>query len=711
MSEFSDAFELGRITVAPKTDQLSYQEQTLEIQSMAMKVLCFFASHSDELISRDCLREQVWQNATASDHTINNHIYSLRQALRKLDPETKYIHTVTGSKGNGYRLLAEVKVASTQTLAVAPQVIQPKSNNKAPFVAAVAMVLLTLAMVMVYYLINPLRYDQSSPLTTQIGREQSPAISHDGAFMLYSHRPNRDSSWELYASTMAQPQQAIKVFDGSDHDDNFVSISPNNRRIAFNRLVKGQEGIYIADFDADTLTASDAKRIIPLSRDNLSPAISWWGADRLFYTAKGAARAPLRIYLYDLVSANIEQVTAPALKTGGDYAIMLAPDQSQLAVMRSEGVMGFRLYLYDLASKSLTKTPVHSKELRLNISWRDDSQGVYFIDQQGVLSVYDINQQHPEQKVVQISRQQYLGYWPLKIPGREQFVMQQDWGLSSLTTQIIRYNNPVRGGDGQSQVLVNNGLSIRSIESVEQGGLVFASIKANFQVELWRYKADQQQASKLGAFNEKPQYRYPLSLSTLKGSDKALLSINDSCRLVDINSGKDTPLCPTEQQIYAGTFANDGQSVFLADAKKEPVSWQMGISGYPFNQLSQLPNANLIKQHPRGDFYYRREPGFDIYHHDSQAGTNHKIIARHYLNHNYSTNDFVVTARGIYYMDKRQGKKNAVYYYDFASKTQRHVIDSPNEYPNIALSDDEQFIDQIQSIDNDSQLRLISLSR
>jgi len=106
--DFQQSFKLENIIVNPKTDQLSFNGTTLEIKSMAMKVLCYFANNQEKLISRDCLRENVWKNLTTSNHTINNNIYSLRQTIAKLDPDTKYIHTVTGSNGNGYRLLVDV---------------------------------------------------------------------------------------------------------------------------------------------------------------------------------------------------------------------------------------------------------------------------------------------------------------------------------------------------------------------------------------------------------------------------------------------------------------------------------------------------------------------------------------------------------------------------------------------------------------------------
>ena len=705
MSEPDLPFQLAGITVDPQNDQLSCGEQTVTVQSMAMKVLCYFAANPTQVISRDCLREHVWQNSTASNHTINNHVYSLRRSLAQLDAETRFIHTVTGSNGNGYRLVAPVTFPTQAPVDKKPQNTQPTTEPAAKHWLA-AVPVMALVAFLIYGWLYPLEYNRSSPLTFAQGREQSPAISQDGAFLLYSHRPNRQASWELYARKLTGYGQPVKVFATQGHDDNFVSISPNSAKLAFNRLVRGQEGIYVADFDARSLTGSTARRIIALDRNNLSPAISWLDNERFFYTAKEAAKAPLRIYLHDLTQAKSEQVSSPPLNIFGDFAIMLSPDKRKLAVMRAEGYMGFRLYLYDVANKSLVATRVNGKEQRLNISFSDDGRQIYFIDEAGLLSAYDIE----TESITALSSKPYLGYWPLKVPGKAQFIFQQDWGLSSLTTQILRYNNPRTGGDGKSSLLVNNGLSIRAIEGVAEGGLIFAAIKPNFHIELWRYQDNK--AYKLDQFHEKPEYRYPLSLDWQADSNLALLSINDSCRLVNIDNGRDSPLCPADQSVYGGSFGYQGNSIHLAGERNgNAVAIAMGSTGYPYEPLKALPGASIVKQGGDDQYYYRAEPGFDIHHFDAASGKNTLLIPRTYLNHGYSSNDFAVVEQGIYFMDKKPGKRNAVYFYRFEDGDISHVIDSPNEYPNIALSDDEQLIYQIQSIDNDSQLRLIEQTR
>lgn len=741
MIDTSKPFKLANVTINPATDEISLGGETIEIKSMAMKVICYFAENSEQVITRDNLRDDVWQNPTASNHTINNHIYSLRQTFSKLEPSTKFFHTVTGSK-SGYRLVADISSLPQ------PEVIQStefdvssydNQNNNASseqqradnktgdtyiknqsshntdkgqnkqhksrilsVKVFVASILITLSLAF-FYLVNlPVNYQHSLVLTTQQGREQSPAISQDGDVILYANRINRDSTWELYASKMESPLKVTKVFESEFNNDNFVSISPNKRYITFIRYAKSAKGIYIADFNADLLTASNAKRIIPLNTANLSTTISWLSDSQFYYSAQEAVSAPERIYLYDLALDRSEQVTSPPLDIEGDFAASVSPNKNWLAIMRSKKEAGFRLHLYDLTTETLTPTKVESVEDRLNISFSDDSKEVYFVDQEGYLSSYQLQ----DQSITKLSTQQYLGYWPLKVPKSNQFVMQQDWGLSSLTTQIIKVNNPIKGGDGKSQVIVNNNLSIRSIAGVKNNGLIFASVKPNHQIELWKYQEGK--AAKLPLFNGKPEFKYPLSLHWLKGSELALLSINKTCLLINITDGKDSPLCPDNENLYAGRFSHDGNDIYLAGfEQKTPAAVKMGKTGYPLNKIEQLADANLIHENEDGSFYYSKAESYDIYYLEAETGKETQIIDRTYINNPYSVNDFVVTENGIYFMDRVAVTENGIYYYSFADQSIVYVVDSKDNYPNIVVSPDEKFIYLIESVDNNTSLLLV----
>jgi DNA-binding winged helix-turn-helix (wHTH) protein len=723
MIDTQQPFEIGDITVYPKTDEMSCNGKTIEVKSMAMKMICFFASHHDEVITRKNLRDSIWHNSNASDHTINNHMYGLRQIFATFDDKAKYFHTVTGSK-SGYRLLAKVSQVTPvlgdvennkslenndkqKTIDINKPVTKLNlasfsSNYKSVLLIVISIIIISGILLSLFEQYN---YDKISPLTSMAGREQNPAISQDGSILLYAHRSSRESTWELYASRLSASSKIVetnKIFSNSSRNENYISISPNKKLIAFIRYPKDERGIYLADFDEVTLSATNERLIIPLKTMNLSPVISWLSDTTFFYNATEAISAPRKIFEYNLIKNTSEPISAPPLNTFGDFASAVSPNQKWLAIMRSDESFGYQLFLYDLDKKILIPTDVKNDKDRLNISFSDSSEEVYFIDNNGFLSSYHIS----EEKIKLISSLVNPGYWPLKIPGKQQFIIQQDWGLSSLTNQIIKVNNPLVGGDGKSKVIVDNGLSIRSITELGNNGLLFSSITANQDVELWKYQRGE--ITKLDAFNNIAHQHAYLSLHWLKNSDKAMVSINNTCHLIDINTGKDTPLCPANERLYAGRFSKNGQSIYLVgDYNNTSRTVKMGMSGYPLTPILNIDAANSIQEGELGDFYYSHEPSFDIYHYNAKAGKSIKIIDRTFVIEEYSNNDFVITKTGIYFMDRKKVRENAIYYYSFKTKSIDFVIPTKDNYPHLVVSEDEKSIYLIQSYDNNSKLSLI----
>lgn len=725
MIDTQQTFYIADIAISPTTDEISYERKTIEIKSMTMRLICFFANHQHEVVTRKDLRENIWVNANASDHTINNHMYTMRQAFASLDNENKYFHTVTGSKG-GYRLLAEVSQTANNSI-IQPVSAIPRSSTDTPainkqeshhqiklenlaFIAQykpfIIIGLLSLLLFGMYlFTQSKPNEDTILPLTSMPGREQNPTISQDGKIILYANRTNRDSSWEIYASKLSESSEIVetkKVFPAQSRQENYVSISPNNKQIAFIRYPVKERGIYLADFDAKTLTATNTRLIIPLETMNLSPTISWLHDTQFFYTATKAISAPRKIYKYDLKTNRSEPISAPPLNTYGDFAAIVSPDKKWLAIMRSDEALGYQLFLYDLQTKILFSTPVTNNKGRRYVSFSDDSRSVYFINRDGGISEYLIN----AKRINIVSSLPNIGYWPLKIPGKDRFITQEDWGLSSSTNRIIQISNPLTGGNGTRKIIVDNQLSTRSITAIDNGGLIFASIAANQDIELWKYQNGE--SIKLDAFNSLAHQQAYLSLDWLKGTNKALLSIDNSCHMIDINTGKDSPLCPANEALYAGRFSKDGQSIYLASGNTANAI-KMGISGYPLTIMPPLSEINSLHEGESGNFYYSHEPSFDIYHFNANTGESKKIIERTYIIERFSNNDFVVMGSGIYFMDRKAVRNNAIYFYDFNSKKISYVVASKDNYPHLVVSEDEKFIYLIESYDNDSQLSLVNV--
>ncbi|MET0535282.1 MAG: winged helix-turn-helix domain-containing protein [Steroidobacter sp.] len=94
------AFQLNRTRRA-----LLKNGSRLAMGSRAMEILLALTEKAGAVLSNRELLRRVWPNIVVEDGTIRVHVALLRKVLREADPESDYVHNVTG---RGYRFAAAV---------------------------------------------------------------------------------------------------------------------------------------------------------------------------------------------------------------------------------------------------------------------------------------------------------------------------------------------------------------------------------------------------------------------------------------------------------------------------------------------------------------------------------------------------------------------------------------------------------------------------
>ncbi len=105
MDTSNHAFLLGALSVDPVSRRLKSASGMEGIEPLVMNVLTFLAARNGKIVLRNEFLTHIWKNFEASDESLTRAISVLRKVLRKLDPETVYIETVSK---RGYRLAAAV---------------------------------------------------------------------------------------------------------------------------------------------------------------------------------------------------------------------------------------------------------------------------------------------------------------------------------------------------------------------------------------------------------------------------------------------------------------------------------------------------------------------------------------------------------------------------------------------------------------------------
>lgn len=97
-------FQIGAVTIDPKTFQLKRGRAVAELTAREVKLLQVFHAHTGEVLSRDKLLNEVWgYNYYGTTRTLDQVIVQLRKKLGDNGGEPKHLLTIHGV---GYKLVA-----------------------------------------------------------------------------------------------------------------------------------------------------------------------------------------------------------------------------------------------------------------------------------------------------------------------------------------------------------------------------------------------------------------------------------------------------------------------------------------------------------------------------------------------------------------------------------------------------------------------------
>lgn len=97
---------VGEWRVTPSINQISRQGRQLTLEPRLIDLLVYFATHPDEVLSRDEIIDNIWMRNIVTSHVVTQSISELRKWLKDGDEQSpEYITTVPK---RGYKLTAPV---------------------------------------------------------------------------------------------------------------------------------------------------------------------------------------------------------------------------------------------------------------------------------------------------------------------------------------------------------------------------------------------------------------------------------------------------------------------------------------------------------------------------------------------------------------------------------------------------------------------------
>lgn len=347
------------------------------LQEKALNTLQVLLEEPGKYFTNDELIESVYNGVSVSTSTIAQNIKQLRIAF---DDNNKMLFE--NRPKVGYRLTESVSILQNTELknanldsADAP--IETKSR-----VSWLVLALFTILLVGVVSLIqltngSKLIGDYSQrPLSHSKGQEYFPSLSHDGSWLVYSHR-HGTNKWSLRVRNMNTDRMSTLLSD-SKYSYKHGQITRDGHRVLLTRLSDGNCELVEGQFDSVAIKVTNLRRLqsCDVSAEG-ARIIEASHADHYIYSNGPSIDAPFSLYTYSTVTGRSEQLTAPPATGRGDYFMRLSPDRSQIVILRNIERYVTEIRLFDLDKRDNVLIDRVNTTL-FSVNWSFDGQALIY---------------------------------------------------------------------------------------------------------------------------------------------------------------------------------------------------------------------------------------------------------------------------------------------------------------------------------------------
>ncbi len=375
----SKNFRIADLHVWPNRLAIEVGGVEQKVEPRVMEILVFLASSQPSTVSRESLREALW-DAHVSDDAIHRAIWKLRRAL---GPRPDLLETVAK---RGYRLTAPVEWCTDDEDLVRP--LANSRQNKGVRVLALLGILSVL--LVAWSLVNhdarkPLdvkdpRFD-FEPVTSLPGYETQPdlhAQSRRVVFTNFQKEGDSPNQWDLWTRTLddGRPQRMTAT---AAHEMS-PALSPSGAKVAFVRMQGDDCGFGIVHVATGIEQPLDLDCGAKRDPSDCCRAVGWHSEDRLLVTRREVPTGPIRIYEVELSADGVvamHSISDPPSQFEGDVDFARSRDGRRLAVVRRRSLEAGDLYVLDLETGVSRQVTTGNYPIS-GVTWSEDDQDLIF---------------------------------------------------------------------------------------------------------------------------------------------------------------------------------------------------------------------------------------------------------------------------------------------------------------------------------------------
>lgn len=378
------AFLLGEVSVDPARLVFELDGQERRVEPRVMEILVYLAENAGKTVSREQLREQLW-DAYVTDDAIHRGVWKLRRALAA---HGDLIETVSK---RGYRLTRRPRPLPTAVsevpVAAGPPPRAERLVRLGGVAITVALVLLALALGLRDTRLPATERDvvigsadlDFVPLSSMPGYESQPVLTPSGDTVVFAHfaKSGDDAfQWDLWQRTMPDgPTERLTATAGHEMSP---AISPDGRRVAFVAM-DATGGCSFA-----TLVRATGERValgmdcgVARGGSDCCRRIGWLDEERLVFSRRAAVDEPVRLYTSNGLAGSAQALTDPPAQWDGDTDFAISPDGRQLAFVRRRTPEIADLWVHDLDSGETQRLTSEGYPIN-GLAWSHDAANIIF---------------------------------------------------------------------------------------------------------------------------------------------------------------------------------------------------------------------------------------------------------------------------------------------------------------------------------------------
>lgn len=574
-----------------KQQTLSFKQETLQLEPMVVELLAYFCRHTDQIINREQLIEQVWRGRLITDNAVTKVINKLRKNLHDDPRKPRFIATFPKK---GYKFIASVSelveeniesLASNEASDAAPTPTPRAHGQNVPIPKETSLITRSLFVLILLVLFigigvslqqdkkqNPI--SQVKALTRSAGNETWPQVSPDGDYLAYMEFAEKRI--HLWVKSLVD-EKLVEIAHGKD---NTLGIGPaswnsDGSKLAYLVASSNSCQYYVREISGLTLGEPELIHNCPVGSFG---RISFTHDDnRVVYTESDDS--PYTLFEMNLATGVKRRLNQPEQFLGGNSQFDLHPTKNKLLISSPDKQQWEGYYSLDLETDELTLLFKQDAYICCGI-WDHSGERVVLMGDHPAYQLVSYDRNGNDKQVI------YSGSQQLRGPQRHTNGKDYLFIAGYVNQNALYYDFETQSDMFVANTSVDDRLAVFS-EHNDQ--IAFIGLSTGNE-EVWLTDKQGSQLTKLTQFNDS---RHIISLLWSSSGDYLLgLSLNQ-IYLIDSKTG-DSEILKIPQVEIRG-FSWKSEQV-IAYSTKRKSTWRVNYYDIKTHQVSyENPKWAYIK--------------------------------------------------------------------------------------------------------------------